>query len=172
MIKITEMPIKIMLRISLPFILPPPKPASPEITNYELHSVFERMADFLHSRLLKTAVRDYFTWLFKQVHCPSKNLETLRFAMCFKILSCIPFFNQAESVFILHVVKKITMDATLFHPDGADERDNRLGKFLTFFGRHLHMHDDENHTHAYEQKACRQAKTGGDMWENLLLTRN
>jgi hypothetical protein len=66
-------------------------------------------------------------------------------AMCFKILFGIPFFKQAEDIFILHATEKITSTAASFSPDGPDQGVNRLGQFLTLPRRHPHMNGDKNH---------------------------
>jgi hypothetical protein len=65
--------------------------------------------------------------------------------MFFKVLSGIPFLEQAENIFILHAMKEIPADAALFRPDGTEERGNRLGQFLALAGLHFHAYDDLDH---------------------------
>ena len=90
-------------------------------------------------------VRNYFTGFFKQVHRPPQHLETLGLAICFKILQGVPFLEQTENIFILHAMEKITTPTALFRPDGVEQRGDRLGQFLPFLWRHLHMNDDQYH---------------------------
>ena len=121
------------------------------------------MAEFLYSPLVQAVAGNYFAWFFQKIHRSPQHLETIGLAMRFKVLLRVPFLEQAEDIFILHGVEKIAANAALFGPDGVEQGGDRLGQFLPFRGRHLHVHDDQNHNGGYEQAACRIAETAGDI---------
>lgn len=117
--------------------------------------------------LRSTPVKKHFTWFIKKVHRPPQYLETFRLAMDFKIPLRIPFFQQAENIFILQAVKKITAQAALFRPDAFEQRGNCLGQFLAFLGGHLHVHNDHDHNTRVKAKGMPQAKAGRNICESL-----
>jgi len=75
---------------------------------------------------MKAVAGDYFAWFFQKSHRPPQHLETIRLAVCLKILSAIPFLEQTEEIFILHRLEKIAANAALFGPDGAEQGSDRL----------------------------------------------
>ena len=116
------------------------------------------MAEFLSSRRVQAVAGYYFAWFFKKIHRPPQHLETLSLAISFKTLSGIPFLEQTEDVFILHAMEKITPPAALFRSDGAEQRGDRLGQFLPFLWRHLHMNDDQYHTESMSKRHAGRGK--------------
>jgi hypothetical protein len=90
-------------------------------------------------------VEYHFTRLLEKIHGPSKDLETPRPQVSFKISLGIPFFKKAEFIFIIHLPVKVAPPASLLCPYQAGEGIYCLGELFVLLRKNFHANNEEDH---------------------------